>query len=155
MMDTNGSDAVRRLMRRSAEGRLGGVCAGIAEYLDVDIALVRFAWVVLSIFPGCIFGGLLAYGLAWLIMPDAPASMAPPSTVGKRLTRSVVDRRIAGVCGGLAHYFGVDPTVTRVLWVILSVVPGTVVVGLLAYVLAWIIIPEQPTAPATTVPSPA
>src|SRR4051794_38361708 len=47
----------RKLHRRSADGRLGGVCAGIADYLNADVTLVRLAWVVLSIFPGGFVGG--------------------------------------------------------------------------------------------------
>ena len=61
----------KRLFRNSAAGRIAGVCAGIAEYLDTDVTLVRLAWVVLSIVPGGFVGGLVAYIAAWAIMPDA------------------------------------------------------------------------------------
>ena len=57
----------------------------------------------------------------------------------KRLVRSSSDRKIAGVCGGIAEYFNVDPTVVRLLWVILSCIGGS---GLLAYIIAALIIPE-------------
>lgn len=129
----------KRLYRRSSSGRLAGVCAGIAEYLDTDVTVVRLAWIVLSIVPGGLFGGVLAYVAAWLIMPDAvdPAQGAER----RRLMRSTTDRKVAGVCGGLAEYFGVDSTATRVLWAILTVVPGCFVLGFLAYVLAWFIMP--------------
>ena len=43
---------------------------------------------------------------------------------GKRLRRSVVDRQIAGVCGGIARYFDVDPVLVRIAWVVLTIVPG-------------------------------
>ena len=58
----------------------------------------------------------------------------------KRLVRSSSDRKIAGVCGGIAEYFNVDPTVVRLLWVVLSCVGGS---GLLAYIIAALIIPEN------------
>ena len=58
----------------------------------------------------------------------------------KRLVRSSSDRKIAGVCGGIAEYFNVDPTVVRLLWVVLSCVGGS---GLLAYIIAALIIPES------------
>jgi phage shock protein C len=48
---------------------------------------------------------------------------------------------LGGVCGGLAEYFGVDPTVIRLLWAILSIV--TVWPGFVAYVVAWIVIPPE------------
>ena len=50
----------KRLLRRSSDGRIAGVCAGIAEYLDADVTLVRLVWVVLSIVPGGFVGGFVA-----------------------------------------------------------------------------------------------
>jgi phage shock protein C len=130
----------RRLVRLPASGRIAGVCAGIAEYLDTDVTFVRLAWVVLSIIPGCFVGGLLAYIAAWLIMPPSPGILS--SAVGrKRLVRSAADRKLGGVCGGIAEYLGVDSTVVRLSAVILAIVPGTLVLGVLAYLAAWFIIP--------------
>ncbi len=57
----------------------------------------------------------------------------------KRLTRSVSDRRIAGVCAGLADYFGVDPTLVRIGWVAFCLLGGS---GVLAYLLCALIMPE-------------
>jgi phage shock protein C len=62
----------------------------------------------------------------------------------KRLMLSNTDSKIAGVCGGLAEYFDVDPTIVRIIWAILSVVPGGFIGGIFAYLLAWIIIPRAP-----------
>ena len=141
----------RRLVRRPAEGKLGGVCAGLAEYFDADVALVRAAWVVLSIWPGAIVLGVIAYVAAWVLMPRAEA---PPATTSRpRLVRSQTDRRIAGVCGGLADYFDVDPTIVRLTWVVLSIVAGAVVFGVIAYVVAWFIIPPTPVADLHPSPS--
>lgn len=58
-----------------------------------------------------------------------------------RLRRSRSNRMIAGVIGGLARYFGIDPTMARVIYVILSVV-SVAFPGLLVYILLWLIIPE-------------
>ena len=143
----------RRLTRCTAQGRLGGVCAGLASYLDTDVTLVRLAWVVLSIVPGAIFGGIVAYIAAWIVMPDAtPVGAGGPSSA-RRLTRSVADRKIAGVCGGLGAYFGVDTTLVRLVWAILSIVPGCIVLGVAAYAIAWFIIPEADAASVSAVPS--
>jgi phage shock protein PspC (stress-responsive transcriptional regulator) len=150
-----GRPAPRRLTRRSSEGRLGGVCAGIAEYFDADVTLVRLAWVILSIFPGGILGGVLAYIAAWIVMPDETRPAAQSAAHDRRLTRSVVDRKIAGVCGGLAAFFRVDSTVVRLVWVILSIVPGGIVFGVAAYLVAWIIMPERAAAPAQAAQSAA
>src|SRR6266446_3716314 len=144
----------RRLVRRSSAGRIAGVCAGIAEYLDTDVTLVRLAWVVLSIIPGGFIGGLIAYLAAWIVMPDAAGLVPASGPLTHRLTRSIVDRRIAGVCGGIAEYLDVDSTVIRVAWIILSIVPGAVVMGIVAYLVAWLIMPE-PAGASTHAVSPA
>jgi phage shock protein C len=138
----------RRLTRSKADGKIAGVCAGIADYLEVDVVLIRAAWVVLSIVPGAIIGGVLAYLAAWLVIPEAtgPAS----ATLERRLTRSATDSKIAGICGGLAEYFGVDATAIRVLWCVLSILCGAVVGGVIAYLVAWFIIPRSPAAVLST-----
>jgi phage shock protein PspC (stress-responsive transcriptional regulator) len=141
----------RRLMRIPAEGRIAGVCAGLAAYFGIDVTMVRLAWVILTIFPGALIGGLIAYVVAWIIMP---AGESIPGTVPRgRLVRSVADRKIAGVCGGLAAYFGVDSTLMRLAVVVLSIYPGAIVCGLLAYAIAWIVIPEEATSTLETSPS--
>jgi phage shock protein PspC (stress-responsive transcriptional regulator) len=131
---------VRRLTRSRTDGKIAGVCAGIANYFDVDPVLVRAAWVVFSIVPGAIIGGVIAYLAAWLVIPEATEPAAAPH--GRRLTRSATDKKIAGVCGGIAEYFDVDATPVRLLWVILSVLCGAVVGGVIAYLIAWLIIPR-------------
>jgi phage shock protein PspC (stress-responsive transcriptional regulator) len=142
------------MFRNSSAGRIAGVCAGIAEYFDADVTLIRLAWIVLSIVPGGFFGGVLAYVLAWVIMPDL--NPAPSTGIeGRRLLRSTYDRKIAGVCGGLAEYFNVDSTAVRVLWAVLSVVPGAIVLGIVAYVVAWFIMPLNRNTQAVAVSSPA
>ena len=61
--------------------------------------------------------------------------------MGKRLYRSRKDKIIAGVCGGLARYFDVDPTLVRILAVISIFING---IGIIAYIVAWIIMPLEP-----------
>ena len=138
---------VRRLSRSRTHGQIAGVCAGIADYFDVDVVLVRAAWVVFSIVPGAVIGGVLAYIAAWLVMPESTDPV--PASSGRRLTRSTTDKKVAGVCGGLAEYFGVDATPIRLLWVILSILCAGGIGGVIAYALAWLIIPR----PAMSLPS--
>lgn len=59
----------------------------------------------------------------------------------KKLYRSITDRKLCGVCGGLAEYFGIDSTVIRIIAVILAL--GGVGTGLIVYLIMALIIPEQ------------
>lgn len=59
----------------------------------------------------------------------------------KRLYRSRTDSILGGVCGGVAHYFDVDPTLVRLVALVAFFAGGA---GLLAYIAAWIIVPEEP-----------
>lgn len=70
--------------------------------------------------------------------PGAPPTASPPSRASRRLRRSRTDRILFGVCGGLGRYLDVDPVVLRVLAVAL-VFAG---VGVPAYLVAWLVIPE-------------
>jgi len=77
------------------------------------------------------------------------ALFAPPAT-RKPLQRSRSDRKIAGVCAGFAEYLDLDPTLIRILWVMLVLFGGC---GVLGYIVAWIIMPEEPLAQASPVPA--
>ena len=68
----------------------------------------------------------------------------------KELKRSRTDRMLAGVCGGIGEYLGIDPNVIRLIWIGVSVF--TAGAGILAYLLAWLIVPEEALSPPETVP---
>jgi phage shock protein C len=59
----------------------------------------------------------------------------------RKLYRSRTERKLAGVCGGLAQYFNADPTLIRVLFVVLALLGGP---GLVIYLVLWILVPEEP-----------
>ncbi|MGD9100947.1 MAG: PspC domain-containing protein [Anaerolineae bacterium] len=60
----------------------------------------------------------------------------------KRLYRSLDERMLAGVCGGIAEYFNVDPTLVRLLFVLFSLAGGP---GIVAYIVLAIVVPEEPS----------
>jgi phage shock protein C len=68
-------------------------------------------------------------------------TMSEPATGPKRLYRSRSERMIAGVCGGIAEYFNIDPTVVRVIALATILLPGP---SIIAYLIAWLIVPEAP-----------
>ncbi len=59
----------------------------------------------------------------------------------KKLYRSVTDKMIGGVCGGIAEYFDIDPVIVRLVFVLAVIFGGS---GILAYIILWIIIPQKP-----------
>lgn len=65
----------------------------------------------------------------------------------KRLYRSRTDKKIAGICGGMGKYFGIDPVIFRVIWLLLLLGMGA---GLLVYLILWVAIPMEPQGTAAT-----
>ena len=59
----------------------------------------------------------------------------------KKLYLSKKDKKVGGVCGGIAEYFGLDSTLIRLIFVLFGLIVGS---GLLAYIIAWIVMPERP-----------
>ena len=68
----------------------------------------------------------------------------------KKLYRSQKDKKIAGVCAGLAEYFNIDPTIVRIIFIIL-LLPGGFP-GLIPYLILWAIVPLQPDDKTPTPP---
>jgi phage shock protein PspC (stress-responsive transcriptional regulator) len=88
--------------------------------------------------------------------PDAatPNYSAPPSPpyaapTRRRIVRSINDRKIAGVCAGVAEYFDLDPLLVRIVWLLLLLCAGT---GALAYIVCWVLFPEGYTGYVQTQP---
>jgi len=111
----NNSESARpkRLYRDEHNKVLGGVCSGIANYLNLDPILVRVLWILL-------FGiSFLAYLLLWIAVPSS--SVKEVGGVRKRLFRDIDHKVIGGVCAGLSKYFGVKVIIIRLLFLIPSI----------------------------------
>jgi phage shock protein PspC (stress-responsive transcriptional regulator) len=151
----------RRLYRDANDKFLGGVCSGIANYLNTDPAIVRILFAIIT-FGG--FGlGFLVYILLWMLLPSSDLE----SYGGKRLYRNPDDRVIGGVAGGLAAYFNTRAATLRLIFaaplllsilinmingftwhsefgrifpnIVFSSLTGTFI---LTYVILWIVLPE-------------
>ena len=68
-----------RLMRSRTDRKVAGVCAGFAEYFDLDVSLVRVVWLIAALLPPGI--SLIAYVIAWIVMPEEPLML--PESVGQ------------------------------------------------------------------------
>lgn len=69
--------------------------------------------------------------------------MADTNNVPKRLYKSNTDKQISGVCGGIAEYFGIDPTLIRLAWVIGTVLTA-LAPGIIGYIIAALVMPRHP-----------
>lgn len=149
-----------RLYRDSSDKFIGGVCSGIANYLNTDPAIVRILFAIIT-FGGFGFGFLI-YLLLWIVLPQKDLE----NFSGKRLYRNPDDRVIGGVAGGLAAYFGTRATTLRwifaaplLLSIFFSMLSGfrwhydfdifpNIFFGslsgtfILAYVILWMVLPE-------------
>ena len=93
-------------------------------------AIFRIAWPI----------ALIALGVLLFISSSRGGGSR---TTGQRLYRSRDDRKVGGVLAGVAEYFGADPTLVRVLYVVFALLSG-VWLALVAYVIAMVVVPEQP-----------
>jgi phage shock protein C len=79
-------------------------------------------------------------------------SPGSPLRAAKRLMRSRTDRKISGVCGGVAEYLQVDSTLVRLIWVLAVILPIPFVPAFLGYFVAWLVMPEAPLYAFSTAP---
>jgi phage shock protein C len=78
-----GAVAARKRLMRPRQGRkVAGVCAGVAEYFDVDVTLVRIIWLITALIP--IGVSVIAYIVGWIVMPEEPALL--PAPAGRQVT---------------------------------------------------------------------
>ena len=78
-----GSDGSQTSGASRADRKIAGVCAGLAEYFDLDITLVRVLWLIVTFFSG-IIPGLVGYVVAWIVMPEEPVHAVVPQ--GEQVT---------------------------------------------------------------------
>lgn len=152
-----------RLFRDTSDRMIGGVCSGLAAYMNVDPSIVRILFAIVT-FGG--FGvGFLIYIVLWMVLP--PKDLENYS--GKRLYRNPDDKVIGGVAGGLAAYFNKESWLIRLIFVapialnlLLGILSGlswnhdfdlfpNIVFGSLSgtltliYIVLWMVLPEAKT----------
>lgn len=152
----------KRLYRDEQNKVLGGVCAGIANYLNLDPIIIRILWILL-------FGiSFFAYLLLWIAVPST--SVKEVGGIRKRLFRDLDKKVIGGVCAGMSKYFGVKVSIVRALFLLPTILlvtnwnhfhlfqfwefddfsdifdvtfmPGAIFV----YIVLWLVLPEARTS---------
>jgi phage shock protein PspC (stress-responsive transcriptional regulator) len=138
------AEAQRKLYRDEKRKILGGVLAGIAHYFTIDPLWIRLIFILLflgiSILPQMGAVLFIAYILMWIIVPGT-YELEEQKAV-KKMFRNPDDKVFGGVCSGISAYFGMDPVVIRLIFVLLIFFGGT---GVILYLILWIILPEART----------
>ncbi|TMI78322.1 MAG: PspC domain-containing protein [Bacteroidetes bacterium] len=148
-----------RLYRDSSDKILGGVASGLANYLDIDPAVMR---ILMLLFVFTAEFGILLYIVLWIVVPAKDLD----NYTGKRLFRNPDNKVIGGVAGGLAAYFKMQAWIIRLIFVsplLLNIMFGTfngiffswhrdifpnIVIApftgtfMLAYIILWMVLPE-------------
>ncbi|KAA9332640.1 PspC domain-containing protein [Adhaeribacter soli] len=152
--DTTGSaTGPKRLFRDGNRKAIAGVASGIAAYFNTDPLWIRLLLVFLVLIAPATAGIsagfiILMYILCWISLPlnyDTPAgkgAYSSANTTSRKLFRNPDDKKLGGVCSGLALYLGIDPAVMRLIFLIGLFAGGA---SLLLYILLWIILPEAKT----------
>ncbi len=117
--------------------RLCGVCDGIARYLNVDPVLIRTLVVCVALLTA-IVPVLLVYIIVALVLPNAPEGTVEVEYEYKKIHKSN-NRKISGVCGGIAEYFNIDATIVRLIFVLLTLWVGG---GIICYIVSAIMFPS-------------
>jgi phage shock protein PspC (stress-responsive transcriptional regulator) len=131
------SSEPKKLVRDQKRKILGGVCAGMAHYFSVDPVWTRLFFALFTLAYGM---GLLAYIILWIVLPG-DENLQEESTV-KKMYRNPEGKVLGGVAGGIASFFGSDPVLVRIAFVLLAFAGG---LGIILYIILWISIPEAKT----------
>jgi phage shock protein PspC (stress-responsive transcriptional regulator) len=134
------NNTAKRFHLSESDKKIAGICGGIAEYLEVDSTLVRVIVVAAGLVTG-VFPFVVGYLIAWIILTSQANE---GKRTMKRLYLSETDKKIAGICGGIAEYMDVDPTIVRIVAVVGAILTG-VLPFVIGYLIAWMIIPSQST----------
>ncbi|MFN7705255.1 MAG: PspC domain-containing protein [Chryseotalea sp.] len=124
----------KQLFRDQRRKILGGVCAGLANYFNVDAVWIRLLFVLLLFAYGTAF---IAYLILWVAVPGSVELEEPTDT--KKMYRDPERKVLGGVAAGVAAYFNLDIAIVRILFLVGLFFFGT---GFILYFVLWIVLPE-------------
>jgi phage shock protein PspC (stress-responsive transcriptional regulator) len=148
----------RRLFRDENHKLVGGVCSGVANYFDIDIAIVRVVFLILLFSFGI---GFIPYIILWIAVPSSAEQVI--GSRRKKLYRDVDEKYVGGVASGIANYFGINVWIPRVFFLLPAItlfsrnhwgnfggfddfdVVNLSPSPLFIYIILWIVLPEART----------
>ncbi|ANI88772.1 hypothetical protein A9P82_05400 [Arachidicoccus ginsenosidimutans] len=149
----------KQFFRDETNKKIGGVCAGIANYFNIDPTVVRLIALILLIIYGV---GLIPYIILWIAVPSSATQVI--GSTHKRFYRDLSHKTIGGVCSGIANYFSISLWIPKVIFLIgafcsfpLSIAFGIIHHGnfffpgmngffITLYIILWAVVPAAVTA---------
>ena len=122
----------------SSDKKFLGLCGGLADYFKVDPTLIRIAVACIALYTA-IIPALIAYVVMSFVFPQQPEGYTTTEPA-KKLMKSSDNKKIAGVCAGLAKYFGMDATIVRLIFALSLLVFGF---GLTIYIVCLVLMPSE------------
>lgn len=127
----------KSFMRDQKRKILGGVCAGLGNYLNIDALWIRLIFAVLAFAWGL---AIIVYIVMWIVVPGSYDLNEPETS--KKMFRDPERKVLGGVSGGVASYLRIDILAVRILFVLLAFGGGF---GIFLYIILWVILPEART----------
>lgn len=131
---------MKKLFRDRWDKKVAGICGGLGHYTGMDPTILRLLTIALCVITAGV-PLIVLYIIGWMLIPLGPTTYIQYKC--KKLYRSVRNRKIAGVCGGLSEMLHIDANLIRLLMFVVMVVTGVLPI-LIAYFIGTVIIPEKP-----------
>ena len=122
----------------SSDKKFLGLCGGLADYFKVDPTLIRIAVACIALYTA-IIPALIAYVVMSFVFPQQPDGYTTAEPA-KKLMKSSDNKKIAGVCAGIAKYFGMDATIVRFIFALSMLIFGF---GLTIYIVCLVLMPSE------------
>jgi len=135
---SSATSAHKKLFRDEKRKIVGGVCAGLAHYFNIDSVWPRLLFALLTL--GTYGGFLFVYAILWIVIPVS-SELEEESTI-KKMYRDSDNKVVGGVAAGVAAFFGVNSVIIRLVFVGLTF---AAFLGVVLYVILWIALPEAKT----------
>ena len=135
---------IKKLHLSLTNRMIAGVCGGLAETYGIDALLLRIAFIILIFLNGI---GLIFYLVLMLILPkgnkDAVVEIdiTPDKEAKRKLSRHNKNKMIAGICSGMEHFFGIDVSIIRILFVVVTLLTSGL--GIVLYIVLWLVLPLE------------
>ena len=130
---------MRRLYRDRWDKKVAGVCGGLGQFLKLDPTIIRLLVIFLCVITG-LLPFLIIYVVIWILIPLGPRIYIEIKC--KKIYLSDRDKKIAGVCAGIARRFNFDPNILRLITILALFITGFFPI-LITYFVGILVIPKR------------